>query len=327
MDATPYYHCISRCVRRAFLCGDDPFTGQSYEHRKDWLVERLRALGDIFAVDICAYAVMSNHFHLVLRVDRERALAWSDDEVAERWGRLFKGAAGRLEGLSDEIRTQKLALWRERLWDLSWLMRSLNEPIARRANKEDECTGRFWEGRFKSQPLMDDAALLTCMAYVDLNPVRAGMCDSLASSDFASIAARLREEARRQREVGTAAVDEDQVARSVSSPSLGLPPFIGQRAEATRPEVPMLFADYVDLLEWTGRSIRAGRASLTGEMPVAISRFSIEPDRWLATMASHGLRTLGALGRPEALKALAVRRRKRWLRGQRWARGIFPQAA
>ena len=73
LDVTPYYHCICRCVRRTFLCGDDSFTGKNYEHRKLWVVERLKELEAVFAVDICAYAVMSNHCHLVLRLNREQA--------------------------------------------------------------------------------------------------------------------------------------------------------------------------------------------------------------------------------------------------------------
>jgi REP element-mobilizing transposase RayT len=69
LSDTPYYHCVSRCVRRSFLCGVDPYSGQSYEHRRAWVEERLLYLCSVFAIDICAYAVMSNHVHLVLHVD------------------------------------------------------------------------------------------------------------------------------------------------------------------------------------------------------------------------------------------------------------------
>ena len=78
VDATPYYHCISRCVRRAFLCGRDRFTRRNFDHRKAWVVEKLAELTEIFAIQICAYAILSNHFHLVLRIESERARAWSD---------------------------------------------------------------------------------------------------------------------------------------------------------------------------------------------------------------------------------------------------------
>ena len=91
LSDTTYYHCISRCVRRAFLCGEDNYSGKSYEHRRVWVETALLRLGKIFAIDICAYAVMSNHTHVVLHVDKESALNWSLDEVIVRWHKLFKG--------------------------------------------------------------------------------------------------------------------------------------------------------------------------------------------------------------------------------------------
>jgi len=91
LDATPYYHCTSRCVRRAFLCGEDRHSGRSFEHRRQWIEDQMLLLASIYAIDIAAYAVMSNHYHVVLHVDREQGLAWSDTEVIERWHRLFKG--------------------------------------------------------------------------------------------------------------------------------------------------------------------------------------------------------------------------------------------
>ena len=91
LNDTPYYHCIARCVRRAFLCGRDPHTGFDFEHRRQWIVDRIQLLVDVFAIDLCAYTVMSNHYHLVLRVDQNRAEHWSNREVTERWLRLFSG--------------------------------------------------------------------------------------------------------------------------------------------------------------------------------------------------------------------------------------------
>jgi len=137
--------------------------------------ERLSLLADVYAIDICSYALMSNHYHLVIRLCPERVNDWSDREVVERWTRLFAGSpAARkyldLDLLSDSdkaLLNADISKWRARLGDLSWFMRSLNEYIARKANAEDDCTGHFWEARFMSQALLDETALLTGMAYVD----------------------------------------------------------------------------------------------------------------------------------------------------------------
>lgn len=202
---TPYYHCISRCVRRAYLCGDDAVSGKNFDHRKQWLVARIKQLAAQFSIDICAYAIMSNHYHLVLYVNQQQADSWDDAEVIKRWTQIFPRNAALIETLQKNSSTvaaqkqlqQSVNLWRQRLADISWFMRCINESIARQANREDECSGRFWEGRFKSQALLDERALVTCMAYVDLNPIRAGVSESLESSDFTSIQERLIHHARK----------------------------------------------------------------------------------------------------------------------------------
>ncbi|WP_144407662.1 transposase [Gynuella sunshinyii] len=183
LEATPYYHCVSRCVRRAFLCGVDALTRISYEHRRQWVEDRLLWLGEIFAIDICAYAVMSNHVHVVLHINVLQSRQWSAEDVVMRWHRLYRGSALShrfLKGDAFSPAEQQafealVAQWRETLTSISRFMAVLNEGIARRANAEDRCTGRFWEGRFKSQALLDEQALAACMAYVDLNPIRARM--------------------------------------------------------------------------------------------------------------------------------------------------------
>ncbi|MEZ5440245.1 MAG: transposase [Lysobacterales bacterium] len=197
------YHCVSRCVRRAWLCGFDKLTGKSYEHRRSWLVDRMNQLGSIFAVRVLAYCAMSNHLHLALQFDPAWVESWSDQACAERWTALYGGPADE----TDEQRQQRVANLlrkadkmeqiRVRLCSVSEFMKCLNEHIARMANIEDEVTGRFWEGRFKCQRLLDEQALLSVMAYIDLNPVRAGMAEDLESSDYTSIQQRIRETARR----------------------------------------------------------------------------------------------------------------------------------
>ncbi|WP_460312562.1 transposase, partial [Aliiglaciecola aliphaticivorans] len=91
LSDTPYYHCVSRCVRRAFLCGEDKLTGKSYEHRRQWVEDRLLFLTTVFAIEVCAYAVMSNHTHVVLHVNSDKAKHWTDREVAQHWHKLHKG--------------------------------------------------------------------------------------------------------------------------------------------------------------------------------------------------------------------------------------------
>lgn len=151
LDDTPYYHVIARCVRRAWLWGFDEYAGRDYSHRKGWILERLDLLSSIFAIDICAYAIMSNHYHLVLHVDRDRIRTFSDAEVVKRWSQVFRlpsvvqrwqqGAALQAE---KDLALQLIERWRAHLIDISWFMRCLNEHLARRANAEDQCTGRFW---------------------------------------------------------------------------------------------------------------------------------------------------------------------------------------
>ena len=91
-DSTPYYHCMARCVRRAYLCGQDHLTGKDYEHRRQWVVDRLKEQVSIFAIEVCAYAVMSNHYHVVLHINTLAVDNWNRDEVLSRWTRLFAGA-------------------------------------------------------------------------------------------------------------------------------------------------------------------------------------------------------------------------------------------
>jgi hypothetical protein len=202
VESSGYYHCVSRCVRRAHLFGD------SWGHRRQWVEDRLTELIEIFAIQSCAYAIMSNHLHLVLRIDPELVKIWSDIDVARRWLRLYpkillratQTASTPQEGeelaeafianLAKQRRT--IQAWRKRLADLGWFHKLLKEPIARRANQEDGCTWHFWEGRFRSYRLLDDAAILACMVYVDLNPRRAGMAARLQECDFTSILQRMK---------------------------------------------------------------------------------------------------------------------------------------
>ena len=249
LSDTPYYHCISRCVRRAYLCGEDKYTEKSFEHRRQWVVERMHYLASIFSIDICAYAIMSNHYHLVLHVDERLNENLSSEEVCERWCQLYSKPVlverwQNEQTISEAEHKSALSIiegWRGRLADISWFMRCLNEFIARKANKEDACSGRFWEGRFKSQALLDEDALLTCMAYVDLNPVRAKMADSVETSEYTSAYERLHGVAQPQ--------DKPSEYHFTKKPLFG---FVGDVHEDNIQGIPFSLLDYIELVDWSG---------------------------------------------------------------------------
>lgn len=288
---TPYYHCVTRCVRRAFLCGEDKVTGQSYEHRRAWVEEKLLTLTQVFAIDVCAYAVMSNHSHIVLFVDEHKAKSWSMEEVLTRWHQLFKGTlltqqymrGEKLIKPLQEMVEETAQVYRERLIDISWFMRILNETIAKQANKEDNCTGRFWEGRFKSQALLDEAALAACMAYVDLNPIRAKIASTPENSDFTSIQQRIK-----------AAINGEQPK--------ALLPFVGNPRKEIPIGLPFELSDYIQLVELTGRCIRENkRGFIESSLPAILTRLNISAENWLTLTTQFSKCFHGAVGHTQAL--------------------------
>lgn len=291
---TPYYHIVSRCVRRAFLCGTDPVSGQCYEHRRQWVEDRIRILSSLFAVDVCAYAVMSNHYHIVVKLNCKQASLWSDLEVAKRWTALFKGPIILQNWLRDgSVRSEHqttlddvLSVLRQRLSSLSWFMRCLNEPIARNANKEDGCTGHFWEARFKSQAIRNEADLMACMAYVDLNPVRACMAESPETSEFTSFKERVESSFDSERAIANQ-VNLGQLLHN----DIGCKPLlpfssIQQTAHSIELGVdflPFARSEYFQLVDWTGRMARDDkRGQIHSSIAPILERLQTPPDDWLA---------------------------------------------
>ena len=283
---TPYYHCISRCVRRAFLCGEDKSTGINFDHRRVWVEDKLQALSQVFAIEVCAYAIMSNHTHMVLFIDDATAKAWSTHEVLERWHKLFKGTlitqqycCG--EEIPDYLIASLLdtvAVYRNRLMDISWFMRLLNQSIARQANQEDNCTGHFWEGRFKSQALLDEAALAACMACVDLNPIRANIAQTPESSDYTSVKQRV-------------------ISANKSKQPTTLLPFVGNPRKDMPKGLPFELKDYLELIELTGRCLREDKAGyIEANQPVLLTRLNITPENWLTLSKDFRKLFHGAVG-------------------------------
>lgn len=304
LEATSCYHCTSRCVRRAYLCGLDPFTGKDYEHRRQWVEDRILFLGETFCIDVCAYAVMSNHHHVVLHINQQEVTNLSDEEVCLRWHRLYKGTLLTQKFLKGEklpevellaVKT-KLAEWRIELANISRFMWCLNEPIARMANAEDQCTGRLWESRFKSQALLDEKALAACMAYVDLNPVRAKMADTPENSDHTSIKRRVK------------------YLKENKNETLKLAEFIGNPREPMPQELPFHLKDYIELVDVTGRAIRQNkRGCIDNNLPPVLERLGIQSREWLVLTTQFESRFKSLVGAKEKLtiaaKALGLERR------------------
>ncbi|AQS39516.1 hypothetical protein Sps_04430 [Shewanella psychrophila] len=286
LEDTPYYHCCSRVVRHAHLCGNDKNTGKNYDHRRAWIEARMLKLTEAFAIDIAAYAVMSNHLHLVLYIDLDTANTWSDRKVVEQWHTCFKGteltqkfAKGEvIDGHQVAKLKHLIATYRSRLCDISWFMRCLNEPIARQANHEDNCTGHFWEGRFKSQALLDEAAVLACMAYVELNPIRAKMAKTPASSNYTSLQLRIK-----------AALKGAQPIR--------LLPFIGNEQTHQPKGISFSLKDYLELVDETGRILRDDkRGVISANAAKILIRLNIPCDNWIKLTANFGKLFHGPVG-------------------------------
>ena len=271
IDATSYYHCVSRCVRRSFLCGEDTQNQVSYEHRKEWIINKIHVLSRFYCIDICAYAIMSNHYHLVVNINQKKALDLSNHQVVERWSMAHKLPLIIQRWLHGQITSQIehskcieiIEVWRKRLWDLSWYMKELNYDIACRANKEDNCTGHFWEGRFKSQALLDEKALAAAMAYVDLNPIRAGIADKLENSDFTSVKARI-----------------DALDKQLATAPC-LHPFVGNKNNLKLDGIPFRLMDYLELVDWTARQMRPNKASMDESLPPILDRLGGNVNNWL----------------------------------------------
>ena len=346
LEDTPYYHCVVRCVRRAFLCGDDYLSGKNYDHRKKWMVDKLKQLSSIFAIDICAYAVMSNHYHVVLHVDIDKVESWSAEEVIERWQQLFSGnilinrymtddemSEAELDAVNDIVKE-----WRSRLSDISWFMRCLNESIARQANKEDNCKGRFWEGRFKSQALLDETALLSCMVYVDLNPIRAKMSNTLQDSDFTSIQERIRvfaekENKRKQRktdDVNALAAEfrhGKKEIKKMAQPQQLLPLVGSQTNNLYEKGINFSPLDYFELIDWTGRAIREDkRGYIPPEIRPILQELGVQEKNWVKSVKYFGSRFYHIAGALDKIKYVANKTENiKWFKGSGFSQELYSE--
>lgn len=321
-------HLVQRCVRRAYLAGQDIVTGKDYTFRREWIRCRMERLASVFAIDILTYSILSNHLHIVIRNRPDIVKTWSDEEVAIRWLRVFPGR--RLdehlaEPTTNDVETlvrnkERLAEIRLRLADPSWFMRALSEPIARLANQQDSCTGCFWEGRFKAHAIVDEAGLLACAMYVDLNPIRAAMAltpeDSVHTSAYDRIAA-LKGRTIPSAAAELVAMETEEAGRIMrnSTPDqirkrrrdtlkkrgpailrdawlapltlnergqLGPMPSKTNVRASDKGFLSMDTRDYITLLDWTGRQDPLGpKAAIPNDLAPILKRIGIDGTMWV----------------------------------------------
>lgn len=235
---------------------------------------------------------MSNHYHVVVHINLEQLESLSNIEVIERWARLHKLPSLIARWCQQLITTQHeenqcleiISLWRERLCSLSWYMKEINFYIACRANQEDGCKGHFWESRFKSQALLDEKALAAAMAYVDLNPVRAGIAKTPESSDFTSIQIRLK-----------------ALQNKLPNPSF-LHPFQPTNKQNTQYSIPFDIFDYINLVDWSARQFRGNKGSIPDNVPPILDRLSFNQKNWLTVCSELEKTNITAIGAPVTIE-------------------------
>jgi REP element-mobilizing transposase RayT len=291
------------------------------KHRRQWIEDKLLELASIFAIDLCAYAMMHNHYHVVLFIDKDCAELWSELEVVEHWHQLFSGNTYSQRFLNDESMSvaeqanlsRSTGLWRARLMDISWFMRILNEGIARLANREDHCTGRLWEGRFSSQALIDEKALAACAAYVDLNPIRAGLAESLSDSAHTSIKRRCEQ------------AEQAKQPNHKNQQASGLLPFVGNPRAHMPNGLPFRLNDYLALVDWTGRMLRNDkRGSIPEDVPPILVQLHIDPKHWCYLSQHFDSEFKSLVDTAYHVKAARKQFGQQWAHGIRACRAAFP---
>jgi len=345
-------HATQRCVRRAFLCGNDPLSGKSFEHRRQWIRDRLEFLASVFGIDCLTFSVMNNHLHLILRSRADVVRQWSDEQVARRWLRLFPRRrlpdGQPAEPDQAELTTLlhdpgRLAELRIRLSDISWWMRCTCEVIARQANREDQCRGHFWEGRYRAQMITDTASLLACAMYVDLNPIRAAMADTPEASRFTGAKERLDDWRQERTPTATAKqTGKRPVAKrgrsgknshrwerrgqgvysgwmspleiNEKSDPVGADASPDGRRASCKGFLPLSLGHYLQLLDWTGRQLRADKPGLIpADLAPILQRLGLDTANWCELVLRFGRLFKRVAGGPPAIAAEAKRRGQNWM--------------
>ncbi len=308
------YHLISKTVRDTYLLqsGDDS--------RKKWIIEKMVFLANIFYIGTDSYAIMDNHMHIVVETQYKIADKAPDKDIAFRWLYLHperkikdgESPAPTKKEINSFISDRKrVKQCREKLRDISCYMQELNQSIARRANKEDGIGGRFWQGRFKSINLAAPGALLKCIMYVELNPVRAKMVDSPELSAFTSCYKRVKAELAREelkKKPNKKKLKEESKLDSWLSP-------IFNRGNK-RGVLEMTFKEYLELLDWTGRQIREDkRGAIPAHLEPILTRLKLKSEDWVDSFKSFRKDFHTVAAPEEKMREIAEKVEVRWFHG------------
>jgi hypothetical protein len=277
------------------------------------------------------------------RTDYFAGNCWDDTEVSRRW-LLLCPVRKTKDGTPEEpnefelnsIRhdPERLAKIRARLSDISWWMRLLCQNIAQRANREDGEFGKFFQSRFGTVRILDDESLLACAAYVDLNPIRAALAETLEQSDFTSVQRRI-QSLQRSSDGGLpqiGAVSRDcflaPLAVDESKDPLGACPHrAGQRC-SDKGFLTISLGDYLELLDWTARQTIPGKRGVTrADAPPIFERLSMSKETWCELVRNFGRLFYNVAGPPQQIEATYSRQTHRRFHTTSAARSLFAAGA
>jgi hypothetical protein len=333
------YHCWSRCVRRAFLCGQDPLTGKDYEYRREWIRDFEERLAGLFGIEVGFHAELSNHIHLVLRTRPDIVDTWPDEEVVTRWltiSHLTKSRDGQPREFSKTLLALEMAIpkrvekLRSRLADPSFFMASLCEHVSRRSNREDICRGTFWEDRYKCRELADEAAVLVCGIYVDLNQIRAGEASMPETSTHTSACDRIRSRIHRHSAETPSPVQavashdlpdgwlcELAMDETVSTGARVALCAATSRRASDKGMLPITLDDYLELLDASGRMLRDDKSgAIPAELAPILQRLGIRPTAWSDLVENYHEWFGHIVGAPGTVARRAAQVGRHWFRGQ-----------
>lgn len=319
------FHTVNHCLPTAQLAGSERKTGRSLEHRREFLMERIRLQSTLLSVEVLAFAVEPQRLQLVLRTRPDLVKQLSDTEIARR----YLSAIPPKHGFDQELETPSageiravinnrtlFARARNRLSDLSWFISQLAESIARNANRESGLTGKFWEGRFNCRPILDPTGLALAATHCDLAPVVAGAAQSPASLKGTSLALRL--QAARS---GTPSWLASIAADPGRKPAGQRPPRVPAGRVAG---IVLNDAEFREVLEWTCRELSS---KTPGRFPDDLAEhfigLEVSPDSWIRLSREYDDIFKRAVGTPKSLEKLIRKTGGQHLQGANRVRELF----